>query len=96
MAGLVEGRGNDVALNRLVRQRDDALDRVFSAEALHVKGQLARAVLMVKGQSVAGCGDLARAKPGALGKMRLSHRKQPHGAFCDLEALVEVQKRDGI
>ena len=32
MARLVEGRGNDDALNRLVRQRDDALDRVFSAE----------------------------------------------------------------
>ena len=37
MAGLVEGRGNDNALNRLVRQRDDALDRIFSAEVVHMK-----------------------------------------------------------
>ena len=37
MAGLVEGRGNDDALNRLVRQRDDALDRDISAEVVHVK-----------------------------------------------------------
>ena len=96
MAGLVEGRGNDDALNRLVRQGKNALNRVLAAEVVHVKGQLPRAVLMVKGQSVAGRGNFARAKPGAFGKMRLSHRKQPHGAFRDLEAFVEVQKRNRV
>ena len=96
MAGLVKGRGDDHALNRLVGELDDALDRVLAPELVHVERELAQPVLMVEGHGIAAPGDLACAVGRRLRQVRFAQRQGTHAARGLLPALIEVQKGDGV
>ena len=53
MAGLIEGRGDNHALVRLVGELDDALDGLLVQEFVHVEREHPRPVLVIKGECIA-------------------------------------------
>ena len=53
MAGLIEGRGDNHALVRLVGEFDDALDGLLVQEFVHVEREHPRPVLVIKGECIA-------------------------------------------
>ena len=92
MPALFKRRRDDHALRRLVREGDHALDGILPAEFVHVERQLARpVVIVVKRQRIAAARDLAGPGGARLREGRLPHRQQPHRAFRDLPAMIEIQ-----
>ena len=53
MAGLIEGRGDNHALVRLVCEFDNALNRFLAQEFVHVEREHPRPVLVIKGECIA-------------------------------------------
>ena len=93
---LVEGRGDDHALGRLVIQRHLGIECALRTELLHLGEERALAGLHIEDDIIALFVDLGAPRGGGLRKVRFAEREHTHGTRGDLPALLKIQQRHGV
>ena len=96
MAPLAEGRADDHALGRLVRQEDAPLDGAAAGEALHPEDEQPALTRVAESQLVALAGHRNVARARALGHFPAAHREGAHRRERLLPVVLEVEEGDGV
>ena len=96
MSGLGEGRADDHALLRLVREAEAAVNGRTVQKILHMQVQHPVRAIVAEGQVIALAGDGHIPGFGRLRQAGLAQGKGAHGALGLLPALVKVQQGDGV